>query len=740
MSAHSRQRSGIALVIVLGFLALLTILVVAFAIMMRTERVAAKNYNDSVRAKQLVRVGLARAQVVLDDQLGGYPPQAMVPLWGSTNSVGVTLTTNFTAPLLVRGETCEATNFFPGAVLEQALYSSRVAGWSNIVIKDENNQDKLVGRVAYIIADCSGLLDANFAGGRTRAEGSAPAELATDSVTLPELNNGNNFPQERLSTYKRYESLADLKVCAMEGLDIAPTRHISNLFVYSRSPRGAFRNGMVTNPVVVAGPYASLVTNQPAIQEAFRRSLIAGGDTPTPAELGELTKNLLDYVDTTEQGPDVDSFRTENVPMINEIVITGVSEVVAGPGGGNRYTFQTRVEVWYPFVGPANAKQYTLDIGVRFSGATPASYNPAPVAVANVDIPTPPGGWTTNKFMVIGAGLIPAAVVTDPALPTSFAGMRAEVRAGIKEKGVNAYQDMVGSAAKGFLVLPMDFVSTAVPGTFYGGKACDDPRFNYATANPQMWKRVGKMGDPGVIAPASLSNENVGVVTYSTVATADGTNLMYVRNGPMTNTGELGYLAYSESKPWHTIRLLEQSGAAAHQVLDYFTVLTNEITRGLVNPNSAQRDVLVSVLRSAWTNFNPELCNGLTDAEARRLADGIFAAGPYTNRADMARVGTPAYNGFWPAQMTKIQREALMRHTADLFSPRQSVYTVLVAAQAIRRPPNKPLADPVDDAIEVVAEQRAVAVVWRDPYPVADPTYPDHTHPQIVTFFKWLTE
>ena len=48
--------------IVLGFLAILTISVVAFAIMMRTERVAARNYSDVVRARQLVRVALARAQ------------------------------------------------------------------------------------------------------------------------------------------------------------------------------------------------------------------------------------------------------------------------------------------------------------------------------------------------------------------------------------------------------------------------------------------------------------------------------------------------------------------------------------------------------------------------------------------------------------------------------------------------------------------------------------------------------
>ena len=66
----SSSRSGIALVMVLGILSVMVIMAVAFAISMRTERVAAGNYADSVRTRQLVQVGIARALNQLVDTNG----------------------------------------------------------------------------------------------------------------------------------------------------------------------------------------------------------------------------------------------------------------------------------------------------------------------------------------------------------------------------------------------------------------------------------------------------------------------------------------------------------------------------------------------------------------------------------------------------------------------------------------------------------------------------------------------
>ncbi len=54
---------------VLGILSVMVIMAVAFAISMRTERVAAGNYADSVRARQLVHVAIARAMADIQNNL-----------------------------------------------------------------------------------------------------------------------------------------------------------------------------------------------------------------------------------------------------------------------------------------------------------------------------------------------------------------------------------------------------------------------------------------------------------------------------------------------------------------------------------------------------------------------------------------------------------------------------------------------------------------------------------------------
>ena len=59
-SPHPRN-SGIALIIVLGFLGILLLLAVSFAISMRVERLATHTYLDQVRAKHLVHAALSRA-------------------------------------------------------------------------------------------------------------------------------------------------------------------------------------------------------------------------------------------------------------------------------------------------------------------------------------------------------------------------------------------------------------------------------------------------------------------------------------------------------------------------------------------------------------------------------------------------------------------------------------------------------------------------------------------------------
>ena len=66
---YNYHQQGVALIMVLGLLSVMIIMAVSFAIAMRTERLAAGNYLDSVRAKQLVRGALHLAMADIHQKL-----------------------------------------------------------------------------------------------------------------------------------------------------------------------------------------------------------------------------------------------------------------------------------------------------------------------------------------------------------------------------------------------------------------------------------------------------------------------------------------------------------------------------------------------------------------------------------------------------------------------------------------------------------------------------------------------
>jgi hypothetical protein len=63
-------------------------------------------------------------------------------------------------------------------------------------------------------------------------------------------------------------------------------------------------------------------------------------------------------------------------------------------------------------------------------------------------------------------------------------------------------------------------------------------------------------------------------------------------------------------------------------------------------------------------------------------------------------------------------REALIRQTWGLFRPEDSLFTIVVVAQAIKEGPSGSVGKFSEDDDTIVGEKRAVALVWRDPFPI----------------------
>ena len=243
---------GAALIICLGLLSVMTLLSVAFAISMRIERMAARNFADTIRAKQLIHVALVRAFEDIDNtmsdsrslaeqQEGGPPVPVVYPVWTSLVERGTLLIEKG----IVGGDVMwsyhpdgeeaniregEALSFIPGGSGDpmdlvdpmDLLTQSEFADTRWIT----NNIHR--GRVSYIVINNSGLLDANSVAGTNRTYSSHVSEI--DVSDTPEfVGTIDSFVNDRHRDF-RYETPGEL---AQMNDSIRAGEPVSSFSVYS---------------------------------------------------------------------------------------------------------------------------------------------------------------------------------------------------------------------------------------------------------------------------------------------------------------------------------------------------------------------------------------------------------------------------------------------------------------------------------------------------------------------------
>ncbi|MBU4199024.1 MAG: hypothetical protein KJ919_03755 [Verrucomicrobia bacterium] len=690
---RSSAADGVALILVLGVLSLMLLLAVSFAISMRTERLAADNYADSVRARHLAQVGLVRA---LDDicRIMGTnlnnPAGQVYPLWAVTNSYSTNWTKLNTNTLLrlYTNASDSATNFIPRALWQEAVNANNlepsnhwVEIWSSNAV-GTNNHMNLIGRVGYLILNCSGLLDANYAGGvgSTRQCGTNPNEIAL--AIMDEIGPGaNNLVNNRDLNAPpdiRYESLEELNEYSVSS---SP----SNFITYSYFPNGYWSGTTSFPPVNLTGLMAP--ARKTPIINAFTNAGFSA------AEAGILYSNLIDYVDANSDT--VFNGGVEPVPMINEIAVTNQ---VIDMGGGN---FQSQggvaIEWWHPFVGTGGA--YQIQTSVMFVGIGGfGGLVPVPAIINDLKPISPTG----------------PALAMIPSIPFSSglsAGNTVQFRSTISVQVLKG-----GITVDNVSVVLTNNSSTTADRI---GVEFIDPRFN------------GDMTYAKCTNAPSLGATNACTMSWWTTNQGwDTDSAMYVANTNLRTVGELGYLAYA---PWKTVKLY---GPNLRKVLDVFAIGTNaadsyvtHARRGLVNPNSLEPEALPAVFADMPVDEYPggPSIRLSTITLAREIADRVYDSflqytNTFTNLSDFGRALTnfAALGGGAIALDNELKRESLFRNACDLMSPRQNLFTIIIDAQVASGgsiPRN-------------TARQRAVAIVWRDPY----------TGEFFVRSFQWLED
>lgn len=748
-SCRATRKQGIALVVVLGFLSVLVLMAVAFAIIMRTERLASRNYMNTVRGRQLVHAALAH---ILANEIRTNMADEVYPTWDAW-------------PVSAGGSGQEfifsgGSNYVPRSLKPSADQADvSPMNWQPLY---DAGDGSFIGKYAYIVVNNSGLLDANYARGTNayRRYGVDPGEIRVDPAVLPEVANDTLHTYR--SAFRRFESVPELWwLCKSGGTDLsipAAMRgrpyYVDNFHVFSRFPRGfADPDSLLvnTNVAYIGGTPSNW--NFTSIQTALAD--LSGEPTDPIPDLTAFINALYDYADDSSyisRNPALNTFSSKAVPMINEVIVS--NQFLLRLEGTNQvldHFLYLTVETWYPFPNdPDNPRfQVTYAPGVPQVTVLPITFPPltlvsAPPAVEHDDYDFKTSTFIYNHSAVVnGSG--------SPAYPPPNLGVRCVLNGILEVQYLGTAVDRVnpGWPVNAFQVVgpPPALVLGSPNPVRFGEPAAssvNDPRINWnpeSSATPLQWDRV--MATPLAINAPRLSGP------------ADEIGLMYARSLQHTgegiqSVGEVGFLLYDTAKPWTTVRLLGPDPDGAARILDRLTVHTNGVRQGMVNINTRQTNALAAVFyEMSLTNAPPRMTGSskLSEVQAKAFAEYVVAnnqgwgVGPMLNYSDIperwdqaevaAVLGVPGTNKFFI--------ESVVRNSLGLFGTRHNLFTIMLAARVF-----SDNYDPDDPALNdndyYLSEQRALAVLWRDPFLSTRRQGARPSHENFIRFFHWLLE
>jgi len=761
MKKTKRDRSGVAVIIVLGMLALLMMMGVAFSVSMRVERRSAGNYSHSVGTKNLIWAGLSRAMERIEDEMsqdGGYmfPPE---DIWVSENPGEQKIHVS-----LGRGE---AMDYVPGTLWDQ-VFDTR-SEWVNFSVtwlSGGIRSTNVPGRFAYLILNCSDYIDANYIGDSNRLGGASVEELQLVDAASP--NNGilsqadlDDFLDAR-DIDVRYETIQE-----QAGLS-----EITNDYfvVYSRFPVGELidpggpnesvsSNLLYIGAAVDGGNFVSKADFNKKMGEMLEAD---EGIKPSPDRLDYLYDAFVDYLDEDCIPTDLESPCTESVPMINEVYVNKPMITRYPLDSTTNYAFGALIDIetLYPFLKESEHKfnvEGEVDIEIERSVLNTS-------VLSNMTFIVKSGYQTGDISVYKKAGGDPGTA--DSKSPTIMMRFGADSNSTFKvtlkvsklvvkgdDPGATCDDEIVDSVEGEFVfeydetgVLPF---GAPVPLNDIPSYEAVDPRFNWLV-------EVGGDGKPSQASHFKVCQTGNTIDPPATNSYAKwsfdlrAANIGRIeRNGDMyvsdrkrlSSVGELGHLVRSQSLSsfWQTLRLFDQKGgsniAKRDHIFRYFTVSSNSVARGSINLNSKDRDVLKTAFRNMPLNY-PESGNPITDANVNKILDMISA---YRDTKDFYNVSDLVdldWEANFPGQ-SDLAREAMLAYSYGLLGTRQNLFVVIIAASPVTTGMGEYARHEKD--VAALGSKRAIAYVWRDPYPEpkSDTNDPER-HRCFVQFFKWL--
>gem|GEM_PF-2047861 len=755
----SRNR-GVAIIIVLGLMAVMMISGAAFTIFTQIERRGSSNYRHTRQARHVLWAALACAIDDINKELDGGSGNIIYP----TNYIFSSKMTGSTASAALFNSTID--DFLPSAATWDQITNAN-ASWK--LISSSSGQG--YGRYAFVAWNCSGLLDANMVGLSNRTSGANAEEINLTATNFPthgtppyrlwrNLAECQTFFRNSLNSAYRYETYAELKHlvqnspenCWLYDKTMSPV----DFAVYSLAPMGQSLNAQneIEDQIYVGGPETSWGDVEAGFKKAFDG--VAEPELTRYSQYAAL--NLADFVDANDE-PSVDGNNAivgvEMVPMINEVILRYDLRYTDN-GSGERTIDQDKtkirleVEWWYPFIKKSDGT-YDLqcDIAVtNRSGNTAGTMDktiPRLREKWHVTKPTFIEGVTAREMgrQVIGewnanGGQVAAGV--------SNLNVRFDVRVGLRivqAAGRKAIVDEVPSpypkSDKDFwksqytVNLGIDLAgigpSSATLSVTNSAQA-EDPRFNHNAYRADGYWIYGSVATPGE------TNANAFAYLAEPANDSDGDFDMYVANRPLRTIGELGFVCYDK---WRTVRLYTHNPAPPAPITPYDKVYDafslykpGTYRRGLVNGNTTNQSVLASVFWQAPENeFEQSNSNRVDSNTAMDIAAEIIASAnrPYRNISQIA-AGVDWAN--YTTGATEIEREGLIRSSMDLLTTRHNLFTIVIAGEAYSEMIGSSY---THSGGRTLSSARGIAEVWRDPFPLTN-----GVHRCFVRYFKMIND
>ncbi len=688
------RKDGVAVIIVLGLLALLMVLGVAFSVSMRVERTGAANYSSAARTRQIVWAGLARAigdinRASTDVYPGGdfLTSRNANPVWGSNTVSGVRLLTG------------KVLDHVPKVFLDLG-YGAERSEWLPLGVGDDRE-----GYAAYMVLNLSDMLDANFVGGATREGGRDASELALVTNVLTAVELQRLVDRRTDPGLGPFESLAELK--AMDPPD--PPVPADYFSVYSRYLVDTNR----VNAVYMGTNVTEITANRNAILGAMRGML---GAPRAFRQESVWFDYLLDYVDTNTVPRQLNGPNAKPVPLLNEVApalgravptlsLTGLSGELV-------------VEVWNPSMTNRPGQQYKIignmstvvavsnDLGTVGSYTYTNSFASEP---RNSPFRLPPNQFRIQSFPVFGSTWPSVDVTTNnPQVNINVLVTNLQV---IATSGNTVVESAAGVVFR-----------FAFSGAYAAGPVAFTPQ-SWQAIDPRVnWHQRGWMNAPATITDrAGLPN-----------AGQDGKRVYASEKGVLYSPLELGHLLClgqetiprdpnTEWSPWREFQI---DGAGRHALLENFTTHQSEVRRGLVNANSFDP----TLIQLAFEQLpDPAPSASSVAAAAANYLVAHNTVNPFRNlsdtldlswRTDLAALG-----------LNDVEWDSVLAYSTGLLGVRQNLFLIVVSASAA----SEGMGEASRGQVGWRGRQRAVALVWRDPVANAGGLYDC-----FIRQFQWL--